>query len=250
MNPSPQPSVSLSEGFEAQQLRYRAVSKLAVSALVFGGLSFTALIHPLLWLTPVVALLLCGLALWDIARSDRVLTGRRCAVWGLALAMFFGAAGPAKWAGYRWLIRREARQVADEWWQHIEADEPEKAFQLTVLPHLRQPRDETIWEFYRSNPESAEELHEYVKPESLVRTLLELRKQGASFRYYSSEGQESRGTRDWVVVVHAVTYEQQGKKKTFFVRLQLKRYRSFRTGGGLWQIEQMFGGVKPEVRME
>ena len=146
MNQPPGNAFSLSEGFEAEQVPYRSVSKLAVAALVLGFLSLLALIDPLLWTVPVVAIVLCWLALRSIARSDFVLTGRWCALCGLGLAMMFGVAAPAKWIIYRQMIRQEARQFADEWWQHIKQDAPERAFQLTERPTMRQPRDETLWE--------------------------------------------------------------------------------------------------------
>ncbi|MCH8047069.1 MAG: DUF4190 domain-containing protein [Planctomycetes bacterium] len=238
MNQSPEPSVSLSEGFEAQQMQYRAVSKLAVATFVLGLLCITTLLDPMFWILPVIAIVLCGLALRGIARSDRVLTGRWCALWGLALAMLLGAAGPAKWGGYRWLIHQEARRVADEWWKHIAADSPDKAFQLTVSPQLRQPRDETIGEFYEKNPESAEDLREYIELERVSSLLAEFRNAGATFRYHHSEAQLSSGTRDWVSLVYTVTYENQGQTETYHLRLDLRRYRNFRTGGGRWEIDE------------
>ena len=252
MNQLSENAFSLSEGFEAEQVSYRSVSKLAVAALVFGLLASLALIHPLLWVVPVVALVLCVLALRSIAASDFVLTGRRCALCGLGLAMLFGTAAPAKWTRYRWLIHQEAREFAGEWWRHLEQDAPEKAFQLTVNPQIRQTRDETLWEYYRKNPESAELLGEYVEL-PLIRALLALHGR-ATFRYYSSENQFSSRSKDWISLVYAVTYyeqgDEQGAKTTFFVRLNLRRYRDPRTGRGQWRIDKAVGGAKPLVRME
>ena len=64
----------------------------------------------------------------------------------------FGTAAPTQWFGYRWLLRREARQFADAFFEFLRQGEPHKAYQLTLHPEYRQPLDEKLWRFYRESP--------------------------------------------------------------------------------------------------
>ena len=80
----------------------------------------------------------------------------------------------------------------------------------------------------------------------LVPTLLALG-QKAQIRYFATEGQGRIGGTDTVYQVYAVTYEEGGKPKTFFVGLELKRMLVEPTGRAAWQIARADGGVTPSA---
>ena len=73
--------------YEAGSQPYRAVSKSAVSCLVVGLLSFTALMGPALLPLPAVGILLGLVALGKLRRYPAELSGRPAALIGLALCI-------------------------------------------------------------------------------------------------------------------------------------------------------------------
>lgn len=70
---------------------YRPVSVPAIAALVLGALSALALVSPLLFVVPLVAVAVAVAALADVEREGAAKAGRLAAVAGLALAVGFGA---------------------------------------------------------------------------------------------------------------------------------------------------------------
>ena len=224
-------------------LGYQAVSGLAVAGLILGVVAAVAFIHPLLWLVPAAGILVAGLALRRIARDAPALIGRKAALAGLMLAMFCATAAPSGWSAYRGFMRREARQFARVWFDFLRRDEPHKAHQLTRHPRYRLPLDESLWVAYEEGSDPRNELENYVsRPE--VRALLALGDK-ARVRYYDTEGQGREEGCDVVYQVYAVTCDEAGGKKTFFIGVALKRYRLQGTRRAFWRITRTDGGVRP-----
>ena len=94
---------------------YRPVSRLAVAALVAGVGSATALVGPVFWVVPVVAVGLAVAALRDLARPGVAKVGHPVALAGLALAVGFGAQAAASTLTTRWLTIDRARAAASFW---------------------------------------------------------------------------------------------------------------------------------------
>jgi hypothetical protein len=251
----------LTNGQDAEIAQYRTLSGLAVTGLIFGLLSPIWMIDPLLWLLPVAPLgiLFSSLALWQIARNWPALIGRKAALAGLVLSVFFGTAAPTNWLGYRWAIRREARLFAHQWFDFLAHGQPEKAYQLTLDPKYRPPLDDaTLQALYRHGSPARDKLDDYVS-QRLISTLIALG-QRAQVRYYRTDLQTPAGQRDIVFQTYAVTYvdQQTGEKKTFFVGLELQRHtlntRPPRGGTfpmprrrrAKWQLSRTEDGLKPE----
>lgn len=253
MSTSQEPRPLLHEAVDAETAQYRPVSKLAVAALVVGLLAPLAVIEPMLYLIPLAGILVGGLALWQIARSDRTLLGRKAALAGLVLSVGLAAAAPGHWITYRWLLRREARQFAAAWFDLLAEGQPQKAFQLTRHPDYRQPLDDSLWSYYKENPQQHQELWSYVgngrrgpfdNGPQLVPTLLALGPK-ARVRYFGTDGQGRVDGVDTVHQVYAVTYDDGGQAKTFFVGMELKRFLAKPTGRASWRITHTDGGVRP-----
>jgi hypothetical protein len=100
---------------------YRPVSKLAVAALVAGVLSALALVNPIGWVIPLVALGLAVAALFDVNRPGAAKAGGWAAVAGLALAVGFGAQAVTSSVVSRWLVERRAAAVARHWIDAVRA---------------------------------------------------------------------------------------------------------------------------------
>jgi len=222
---------------------YRAMSVSAVAGLVLGLLSAAALVDPLAWLVPLAGVLLCALALRKIALAAPALIGRKAALAGLVLSVLFGTAAVAERVTYRSLVRNEGQRFARLWFELLAERDPKKAFQLTLAPRERHPLDEGLSRFYREGPRWHRMLLDYVE-RPVVRTLLALGP-NAVVRYYETDGQETEGDRDKLYQVFAVTFDDAGRKTTFFVGLALHRVK-LEDGPAVWQIFDTHTDFKPE----
>ncbi len=236
-----QSRLNLPEDPDAAQ--YRAVSGLAIVGLLAGLLSLLALVAPVLWAVAFVALIVNLKAIQRIAANAPALLGRKAALAGLAFSVIALCAAPADWIVYRRLVRQEARQFADLWFDYLRADQPHRAHQLTVGPTSRDPFDDKLWESYRDEQARSMLQQFIVKPE--VRTLLALGDK-ATVRYYATESQWAEGDRDRVYQTFAVTYPDSDGLKTFFIGLLLEREIDAPTGHAYWQISRSLGGVTPK----
>jgi hypothetical protein len=222
----------------------------AVLGLLAGLAGVLAFAGALGWLIAWAGLLLSALGLWRIARNAPHLSGRGAALVGLTLSTLFVAAAPVEWRAYQQMVDDEAVRFARYWFDFLSHQQPQKAFQLTLHPHLRQPLDASLWDFYRQGVRWHNELDDYVS-QPVVRTLLALGPR-AETRFYQIDRQERDRDHDLVWPIFAVTYDEQGKRKTFFVRLLLERLhlhgqdREKRpTALADWKIHQVEGGIEP-----
>jgi hypothetical protein len=237
------PYVHITDSEDAELAAYRALSAQAVLGLIFGLLSPLALVDPMLWWIPMVGVLLSGLAIRRIKKDDS-LTGRKMAAAGLVLSVVFATAAPTDWLLYRRMVRNEARQISSLWFQFLAQDEPQKAHQLTLAPAVRQLLDHRLWAFYRNDPKLRQALEGYVKAPT-IRALLALGPK-AQVRFFDTAGQiRDENDDDVVTELYAVTYEEEGEKKSFFVAVQAVRHK-LATGEAGWRITQTDGGIRPQ----
>ncbi len=228
---------------DAEIARYRAVSVPAVVGLILGLLAPLAMLDPLLWIEPPLGVLVGALALWQVSQHTPVLLGRKAAVVGLTLSLFFATAAPTNWMVFRYLVRREARQFAGYWFEYLAHDQPHKAYQLTVHPTYRRPLDEDPRELLSDDPRWQTNLEDYVS-EPLVRALLALGEK-AQVRYYDSKGQKHNSERDLLSQAFAVTYHEAGERKTFFVGVELERVK-LPGGRACWYVSAANDGFVPD----
>ncbi len=137
------------------------------------------------------------------------------------------------------------------WFELLAKDRPELAYQLTLLPALRHPFDERIWDFYVDSDKDKvkwfTELKNYVAPgkteesPNLVRTLLALG-DSAEVRYLGTLDQFYVESLYIVDQLYAVTFIESGEKKTFFVTVRLARH-SPSGDHAAWRIVYAQGGV-------
>jgi len=218
------PDVHITDPQDSELAAYRAFSGLALAALVCGLLAALALVDPLLWALPVAGAALGWMALRRIKKQWPALSGRSLAWLGLVLSLVFLVAAPTQWLVYRWQVRAEAREFADMYFKYLAKGEPQKAFQLALAPQQRLPlRDDAqIWGFFRNNQKMRQGLENFVGW-PVVKTLLAKRHE-AIVRFYETIDQEGvEGDRDMVKQRYAVTYEEGGEKKTFFIDVRMMR---------------------------
>lgn len=216
---------------DAQLAGYRSVSVRAVFALLLGLFAPLALLGPVLWIVPAVGVAVSAWALYAIAQSEGALVGRKAALAGLSLALIFGAAAASARASAGWWLRREARPVAEHWFELLRDDQPQLAHQLTLAPGQRLADTSDLWSNYRDSEESRRSLERFVG-NPLVRALLALGS-GAKVRYYATESHHRVGDKQEISQFYAITYPHDDRRVTFFARLVLQR--SFGgAGGAVW----------------
>ena len=237
------PDVHITDSQDAEVAEYRSLAGQAVLGLIFGLLAPLAMVDPMLWSIPLLGVVFSVWALRRIKRFAPAMVGRKMALAGLALSLLFLAAAPAETLTYQKMVRDEARQFSALWFRYLAHAEPQKAYQLTVDPQSRQPLNDDLWAFYRTAPRLSSQLEEYANG-PLVRTLLALGPK-AQVRFYQIAGEASDGDADRVDQWFAVTYEEAGEKKSFFVRVAAERTKPT-SGGAGWRIADASGGVRPE----
>jgi hypothetical protein len=235
----------LRETDDDEVVQYRSVSALAVAGFIVGLFAPVAFIHPLLWTVPLAGLVLSTVALVRIARRESALVGRWPAVAGLLLSWLWGAAAPSEWLAHRLLVDAEARQFATIWFDFVRANEPHKAAQLTQSPHQRYDLDGDVWEAYPPDSDERRGLWQYVQ-DPPVRALLALGER-AHPRYYDTETIQRSAARDRLVQVWAVSYDDTGRRKSFFVRLTLEREILPSAGLAFWTLVGVDGGLRPKA---
>jgi hypothetical protein len=219
---------------------------LAVAALIAGLASPLALAHPFLWLVPGAGVLVSGMALRQIARSEGLLLGRKAALAGLALSLVFGTAAPVRLTSDTWYLTEAARPMADQWFALLRDGKPERAYQFGLLPQVRRKADEStpdLWRYYRSDSGAAAALRKFVD-EPLVRALLALGAK-ARVRLFETAWVEHGAEFERVCLIYAVTFEERDQRRTFFVNLILRRTVDPQSGQPQWRLEAYKGGVVP-----
>ena len=98
---------------------------------------------------------------------------------------------------------------------------------------------------YTTNPSRRRELENFVA-DPVVRTLLALGEK-ADVRFYSTEGKPIYGESAGIAFAYAVTFEDEGQTKTFFVLVGLTRATNQQTGQAGWTlVKQVKGGYRPQ----
>lgn len=236
------PDVHITDAEDMELAAYRALAGQAVVGLIIGLMSPLALVDPLLYAIPVTGMLVSYWAIRRIKKSD-LLTGRKIAIAGLLLSLVFVVAVPTDWIVYRRMVRAEARQFSSLWFQFVTHDQPQKAYQMLMPPQSRQRLNRELWAFYRNDPKQGGQLENYVK-DSLVRTLLALG-QRAEVRFFDTVEQSHDGNDDQVQQWYAVTYDEDGEKKSFFVAVHMLRQK-LPDGQADWRILWTAVGVRPK----
>lgn len=222
---------------------YRPLCVPAAVGLVLGALSFLALLHPVMLFLPVLAIGVNVYALVLLARSDRM-AGRTAAVCGLCLALIFGVAEPLRVYTYHWLAFRDASQFGRQWIQAIQDGQIYLAHQMSTMPSDRKLPGEDLPELYAKTDSLRTELEDYLKAPAIA-TLRSLGSR-ATVRHYQTEGVATDGRHDRVEEVYAVTYEEDGRPKTFFIKLDLWRNLKSETGPRLWRVQGPDGAYRPK----
>jgi len=225
-------------------VEYRAVSGLAIGALVLGVLSAAAILDPWCWLFPVLGLTLGAAALGRIAWRTGALVGRRLALTGMGLSLAFGVTSVGHWAARQYLLQIHARQFAQDFFDCLALGRPEVGYQLLHRPVDRLALGAALWAPFRRDPEEVRRLRNWVD-DSAIKTLLLLGKR-ATVRYCGTERIWQDEAGEYVNQVFSVTYDDPARgRTTFYVLVTLRHAESAPRGHAPWVLIAAEAGVRP-----
>jgi hypothetical protein len=235
----------VSDGDDSPLNEYRPVSRVAVVALALGLASAVAFLHPVLFIVPVVAVVTSLLALRQTSDPGNGLVGRGLGQVGLAMAIVLGGSGATFYFARLYFVAREAHAVSDQWFELLARGKPHMAHQLTVEPARRLPLNNRLWDFYRNNESLQASLRTFVE-EPATRALLWLGPD-ATVRLLRTESLSSKRRNQTVTQIYSVTFPDDDKKgrKSFFVRVTLKRETDRDSGITGWRVISTSGPIRP-----
>lgn len=127
-----------SGGDEAPELEdYRPISPLVMVACIAGLMSLLAIVHPLLWIVPVVAVILSVCAIRQLSTAQSRYGGRPGAVVALCLAALIGTYAPARSISRERALYMRAQTQAKRWISIFQQGRYLEAHQLTMEPSQR-----------------------------------------------------------------------------------------------------------------
>lgn len=229
---------------ENAEAAYRAVHPLAVISAGLSIASVVALGHPVLLIVPIVAIGTGALAWRATVRNSEVWTGRKAAIAGIALAIMLGATGVSRFASRQSRLVAEADATAREFFDYLARDEVFKAHQLVMEPAKRLPLDDHLLHTYQNSTKLNSQLRNWTGT-AAIHSLLFL---GTStqVRPYQTEDQRYHDHIDSLDRVYAVSFERNGRLRTFFIRLNLSRSVDEETGVVGWTVGNARAPVTPE----
>lgn len=242
MSSTPQQS-RFHESAESGVTQYKALEPMAALSLMLAICSIYAAFDFLAgWpvLLMVIIFSLCSLC--RIKSRPEVFTGRKAALLSLGLALFFTSIGSASYLTSEYMIRRQAETIGQEFLELIASEQPELAFQWILSPKERCQSTAKIWAFYRSNVEAGKKLREFVDKEG-VRALLAIGKDAKIYPVGQPGYMVTSGTES-VSQTYAIDFKSEGKEKTFFFGLLMRRFKS-KTGEPQWKVVDYVGGLDP-----
>ncbi|PQO27164.1 DUF4190 domain-containing protein [Blastopirellula marina] len=150
-------------GFSAENedlMQYREVSRLAIGGMILGILSVMAVFTSVLWIVPVLAIVLCLVAYYQIGRSD-LLTGQGMALAGMGLAAIWLGLSFTQAQVKQHALVTASREMASDWIDLILQKKIMEAHQFSMPPSARPPAKTALAAFYAENDMRKEDLEAF-----------------------------------------------------------------------------------------
>ncbi|MDH3718403.1 MAG: hypothetical protein OES79_09820 [Planctomycetota bacterium] len=206
----------------------------AVAAFVMGLGSAAALLHPYLWFTAGLGLLVASLALIRLQRAQPPSPAYGLATAGLVLAIIFASWAPTSYYLRRHHLNKQAVAVSQQWLQFLIDGQPYKAFGAMTSPNTRPPLNDKYKKTILDTPATRARFERFQK-QKLVTTLTALGPQ-TNIRHVQSLEQFHRDGADRFVNRFAITDLDNHQKTTIFVRVRAERTANPVTTTGFWRI--------------
>lgn len=228
---APAPAVSPALPSEPELSGYRAISPWAVATLFVGLLAPLALVGPLLWWVPLVAIPLALLAARQLA--ERRYVGHKVAIIGACLAALFFGWSVTQRVSREVRVSSEARQFADDWLQLVLTDKLPAAHQMQLPASRRQSPGIDLAAFYEAQADARKELQAF-RQGDVVGAMA-----GKSAAIELRPGEVTRhthdGSADYFIVRHEVVRGEL-PSGTSTIWINARRERRPDSGSSEWQI--------------
>ena len=193
------------------------------------------------WICGGLAFLGCTLIMLHLNRHQASSLARAMAIGGLCLSLFAISYAPTHYYLREIAIEQQAELFGNEWLKNILIGKPYRALAASTRPEIRLSETQ-LKPYYLDTTEGKKELNQF-KNKSLVKCLLQLNGRARS-NFYLTENVRVQDQSQIITGLFSVSYlETPLKKKTFFVRLVIKR--STTNGKAEWSILRFRGGVRP-----
>lgn len=216
---------------------YRGVSVAAVLAGLLGVASALALVHPLLWIVPLVTIVVALVALRAIQRDGSNLTGSGLALCGLALALLFGLWAPARLLSRQWQLYHQAQVYADEWLELIRQGKLHEAHQLALQPVERQPAGTKLEPIYGQSEQLTKRYKTFYSESPLKKMAAAADK--ASYHFLGGDGiAPPEHSTEQVALKYEMQYENAAQARSQTIRVVLDREET-ENGSFVWRISEI-----------
>jgi hypothetical protein len=206
----------------------------AVAALVMGLGSAAALLHPHLWFTAGLGLLVAALALIRLQRAQPPSPAYGLATAGLVLAIVFASWAPTRHYLRRHRLNQQAIAVSQQWLQFLTEGQPHKAFGAMTKPNTRPPLNDKYKKTIMDTAATRARFEGFQEQE-LVQTLAALGPQ-ALIRHQQTLEQFHQNGADQFVNRFAITDPNNNPNTAISVRIRVERTDNPLTTTGFWRI--------------
>lgn len=250
---------------------YRTLSISGLLALLFGLFSPLVLVSWGFIFLPILAVILAFAALYVIEKSDGMKIGRPLAWMALFLSLCFVVLTFVLWENYKSRMVREAIQFGGIYFELLAHEKTDPEIDLLRVRDMRAP-------YWHRSKASLEDRWRAIDKDMMgqedvgmtandicLRTMLALGQNAkATFYKVDSYFYDKKQNLDYVTLIYAVTYSENipsgdsdkaaEEKKTFFVKLTVKRFHredtttiaNQKTKMGGWAVSDLSGPVLPE----
>ena len=232
--------MSSTSAFDESVAAYRPISWVAVAAAVAGVASVAALLHPVLWFIPGLALLLGVVALVRLnARSGVPCTGKGMACLGIWCSLFFAAWVLSDYSLSRYFIARQSRIAADRWLQMIQHHALWHAHQWVLSYASRVNPGEPLNEYYKPGSENEKPFRRFFDSEP-AKTLAAV-EPGDRFVYLGCEEVLCDRLSCYVTLRYRLEFASAEQRPPLEFFVIMKRFKEPETYDKSWQVQ----GVSP-----
>ena len=214
---------------------------LGFLAILLGAFSLCSLLGPTWWICGGVGFLGCTLIMIHFNRFHLPFIIRLLAIGGLCASLLTISYTPTQYYLRRMAIIQQAELFGNAWIKNILSGKPERALSALTEPGIRLSKRQ-LANYYQNTSKGQTELRQF-ESKRLVKCLLALNGSARS-AIFQTENVRTQGKDQIITSLFTVSYlETPLEKKTFFVRLVIKRNDARRAGE--WSILRYYGGVRP-----
>ncbi|MDA1049988.1 MAG: hypothetical protein O3C40_05845 [Planctomycetota bacterium] len=146
---------------------YRPLSPLVIGACIASLASFLAIVHPLLWVVPVVAIVVSVTAIVRVSAAQSRYSGGRVAVIALCIAVLSGAYAPARTISRERALYARAQEKNEQWLSLVQLGRVQEAHQFMKNAYDRFQGPGSLARHYEDVPRMATRLSREMEMEGM-----------------------------------------------------------------------------------